>query len=77
MCLKPKMPKMPEPKDPVLPKQPLQQSQPANLQIGRGEGEDMKKLKQSRSRRKLRITKDTAGTQAPSAGGSMAVSGGA
>lgn len=69
MCLgKPKIPKMPEPKDPILPQQPLQQTQPANLQIGRTEGEDNKKLKQNRSRRKLRITKDTAGVQAPSAG---------
>jgi hypothetical protein len=69
MCLsKPKIPKMPEPKDPILPQQPLQVANPANLQIGRVEGEDNKKLKQNRSRRKLRITKDTAGVQAPSGG---------
>ena len=76
MCMKPKMPKMPKPKDPVLPQQPLQQTQPANLQIGRGDGEDDKKLRLNRSRRKLRITKDTAGVQAPVAGGSMSVAGG-
>ena len=64
----PKMPKMPAQKDPVLPQQPLQMANPANLLIGRVEGEDNKKLKQHRSRRKLRITKDTAGVQAPSGG---------
>ena len=68
MCFsKPKMPKMPEQKDPILPQQPLQATQPANLQIGRTDAED-NKVKQNRSRRKLRITKDTAGVQTPSAG---------
>ena len=65
---KPKIPKMPKPKDPILPQQPLQVQQPANLQIGRTEGEDNKKLKQNRSRRKLRIQTDKAGVQAPSTG---------
>ena len=69
MCLsKPKMPKMPEQKDPVLPQQPLNNVNPASLQIGRTEGEDNRKLKQNRSRRKLRIQKDTAGVQAPTSG---------
>jgi len=61
------MPKMPKPKDPVLPQQPLQQSQPANLQLGRVDAENNKMTK-SKSRRKLRIATDKAGVQAPSAG---------
>jgi hypothetical protein len=76
MCMSPKVPKMPKQKDPILPQQPLQATQPANLQIGRGEGEDDKKIRQHRSRRKLRISKDAAGVQAPSSGGSLSYSGG-
>jgi len=58
MCFgAPKIPKM-EQKDPILPKQALQPTQPANLALGRVEGEDNKKLKANRSRRKLRVGLD-------------------
>lgn len=72
MCFSsPKTPPLPEQKDPILPKQPLQAVQPASLQVGRVEGEDNKKMKQTRGagRRKLRITKDAAGIQGGSSVG--------
>lgn len=73
MCFgKPKIPKM-EQKDPILPKQALQPVQPATLGLGRVEGKDNKKLKENRSRRKLRIQLDrstqTAGQSAGNLGG--------
>jgi len=65
------MPAMPEQKDPILPPQPLQQQQPANLKIGRREGEDNSVLKRNRSRAKLRITRDAAGVQTAGDAGSV------
>lgn len=77
MCFS--QPKMPPMKDPVLPKQPLQQQEPVGLQVGRTEDDNkFNNAKASRARKRLRITRDTAGAQVSGApvGSSGGISGG-